>query len=116
MVAKIRTKSILSIIIVILAISGCYLFYYVNKQQENIKLLINSQKSQISTLLPFYADQIDKQYSARIQSFVEQRKNIIALFAHRDRAGLYEATLPVYTALRKESSYFEHINFRGCPR
>ncbi|MDH3329556.1 MAG: response regulator [Desulfobulbaceae bacterium] len=111
MIAKLRATTIISIIIVILSISGCYLFFLVSKQQENLQLLIDSQKSQISTLLPFYAKQIDKEYRAKIQSFVTQRKNIIALFAARERDGLYKATLPVFTLLQEENSYFKHIDF-----
>lgn len=111
MVARLRTNTIISIIIVILAISGCYLFFFVSKQQENLQLLIDSHKSQIGTLLPFYTNQIDKQYQARIQSIATQRKNIIELFAAREREGLTEAVLPVFKLLQKENSYFRHIDF-----
>ncbi|MDW7772441.1 MAG: response regulator [Desulfobulbaceae bacterium] len=111
MVAKLRTKSILSIIFVILTISACYLFYYGNKQEENVQLLIDSRKSQIRTLMPFHANQIDQQYSARIISFVQQRERIIGLFAARNRSALYEETLPYYLTLQKENSYFDHLDF-----
>ena len=111
MVVKLRIKTIISIIIIILVVSGCYLFFYINKQNENLNLLVSSQKKQVSTLAAFYTKQIDSQYSSRIQSFVQNRKEIIALFAARDLKGLYEATEPLFTMLHQENSYFDHINF-----
>jgi len=111
MVATLRTKSIVSIIIVILTISGCYLYYYLNRQQENIRLLVDSLKNQVQMLLPLYADQMKSRYSARIVDFVEHGQTIAPLLAARDLKGLYAAALPDYSLLRREDSYFERIDF-----
>jgi signal transduction histidine kinase/CheY-like chemotaxis protein len=40
MAVKLRSKTILSIIIVIMAVSGCYLYFYSDKQNENLGLVM----------------------------------------------------------------------------
>jgi two-component system, cell cycle sensor histidine kinase and response regulator CckA len=108
---NIRTKTILAILGVIIAVSACYFFYFVRQQHENQRLLIESRKDLVSTLVAAFTDELDRQYSARIRSFALNRSEIIGYFADRDRQGLYEATLPVYNLLRQENRHLDRITY-----
>ena len=106
-----RTKAIISVLLVILTVSGCYLFFFVNQQKQNQNLLVESKKELVSTLATTLTRQIDKQYSSRVRSFVTIRKKQIQAFLDRDRETLYATTFPLFKVLQEENSYFDHINF-----
>ena len=106
---SVRTKTILAILGVIVAVSACYFFFYVRQQHRNQELVIEYKKDLVTTLVATFTNEIDRQYNARIQSFAENRLDIVRFFADLDRQGLYQATLPVYRILRRENSYVDRI-------
>ena len=106
-----RTKAIISVVVVILTISGCYLSFFINQQSQHQTLLIESKKDLVSTLVTTLAGQIDKQYRSRIKSFVAIQNKQIQAFLNRDREALYSSTLAPFEVLHKENKYFDHLNF-----
>jgi len=107
----IRSKTIIAIVGVILTISGCYYYYFIQKRDENRHLLIDCKKDLVTTIVTTLTKEIDTRYNARIKSFANYQTEIIENFAARDREQLYRRTLPVYELLRRENQYFDHINF-----
>ncbi len=108
---QIRTKTILSMLVVILALSGCYLYIFIHQQQENRQLTIDSNKIVARTLIATVADRLNQQYRGRIQGLIYSRRDIVQLFAGRERHKLFKATIPVFKQLRREDEYFSHLNF-----
>jgi two-component system, cell cycle sensor histidine kinase and response regulator CckA len=108
---NIRTKTVAAILGVIIAVSACYFFFYVRQQHENQRMLIESRKDLVTTLVAAFTDELDRQYSSRIRSFAFNRSEIMRCFADRDRQGLYEATLPVYKLLRQENRNLDRITY-----
>lgn len=108
---QIRTKTILSMLIVILALFGCYLYIFIHQQQENRQLIIDNNKIRARTLIATVADRLNQQYRGRIQGLIYSRRDIVQLFAGRERTRLFKAILPVFKQLRREDEYFSHLNF-----
>ncbi len=108
---QIRTKTILSMLAVILVLSGGYLYIFIHQQQENRQLIINGNKIRARTLITTVADRLNQQYRGRIQGLIYSRRDIVQLFADRERHRLFKAILPVFKQLRREDEYFSHINF-----
>lgn len=108
---RIRTKTILAMFVVILTLSGCYLYIFIQQQRENRQLIINSNKIRARTLIATVADRLNQQYRDRIQGLIYSRRDIVRLFADRERHKLFAATNPVFKQLRREDEYFSHLNF-----
>ncbi len=108
---QIRTKTILSMLVVILALSGGYLYIFIHQQQENRQLIIDGNKIRARTLIATVADRLCQQYRGRIQGLIYSRRDIVRFFADRERHKLFRATVPVFKQLRREDEYFSHINF-----
>ncbi len=108
---QIRTKTILLILTVMMALSGCYLYIFIHQQQENRQLIIDSNKIRARTLIATVADRLNQQYRGRIQGLIYSRRDIVQLFADRERHKLLRATIPVFKQLRREDGYFSQITF-----
>ena len=106
-----KSRTILAVLVVIIAVSACHLFFYVRQQHENQQLLVEARKELVTTLVAAFTDELDRQYSSRIRSFALNRGEIMRHLADRDRQGLYAATLPVYRVLKEENRYFDRITY-----
>lgn len=106
-----RSKTIIAILLVILTISIIYLSFFIRQRNENQQSMIDCKKDLVATLVATLTREIDKQYSARIQSFAMTRREIIKFFAEHDPEGLRRAAQPVYRILKDENRFFDHIDF-----
>lgn len=108
---SIRSKTIIAILGVILTISASYFFFFLKQRDQSKELIIQCKKDLVTSLVASMTSELNNQYSARIKSFALRHEQIIRNFAERNRERLYEAAVPVYETLRRENSYFDHINF-----
>ena len=107
----IRAKTITAILLVILAVSLCYFSFFLRVREDKQRLLIDCKKEMVSSLVTALTAQTDKLYSDRISSLASVHQDAMRAFASRDREELYRASLPLYQALRRENSHFDHLNF-----
>ncbi|MFZ5798414.1 MAG: ATP-binding protein [Thermodesulfobacteriota bacterium] len=107
----IRSKTITAILLVILSVSLCYLYFFMRVQVENRRLLIDSKTMMVSTLVGALTEQADKLYGARIISMCQLRTGLVRSFAERDVESLREFVQPIFTVLQQENNHFDHINF-----
>ena len=108
---SIRTRTIISIVAVILAISASYFFFFIKQRDQNQEQVIRSKKELVTALVASMTNDINNQYSTRIKSFANRQKDIVQYFGERKSDELYRATLPVYKILQSEKNHFDHINF-----
>ncbi len=107
----IRSKTIIAVVTVILAISASYSFFFLKQREQSQQLVIQSKKELVTALVASMTRELNDQYSSRIKSFALRHANIIKHFADRQREELYEETLQVFSTLQNENRHFDHINF-----
>lgn len=112
----IRSKVILSMMLLVLFICTVFLFLLYQQNQQKLQHLIEGRRASANLLADAIVSQMRQNYQLRIKSFVNYkasatREQIIKAFAERDRDKLLQLSQPLYKVLKEENSYFSSLGW-----
>ena len=112
----IRSKVILSMMLLVLFICSAFLYLLYQQNQQNLQQVIEGKRASASLLADALLSQMSRNYQLRIKSFVNYkasstREQIIKAFAERDREKLLALSRPLYQVLQEENPYFSSLGW-----
>lgn len=108
---NIRTKAILSVLLIITLLSTFYLTLSISQQRRQLQDDILTKKKTALFLTENLQEQAFAHYRTRIVSLATTKKKVIEAFAQRDRDKLQKAAAGFYDVLKKENPYFRTMHF-----
>jgi signal transduction histidine kinase/ActR/RegA family two-component response regulator len=108
---RVKEKSLLAAAMVILLLSGFYLLWGLSLYDTRIKNKIEDEERLIDYTVSTIQKYSFEVYRERIRRVAEERPDILAAFAERDREALLRASRSVYDSLREEDSDFHAWDF-----
>ncbi|MFZ5775233.1 MAG: ATP-binding protein [Thermodesulfobacteriota bacterium] len=108
---NIRTKAILSVMLIIATLAVVFAFLSIQQQHAHLHSVIAGKRENAKQLAANLQEQAYAPYKGRIVSLATTKQEVIAAFAKRDREALYKATLPFYKTIKNKNPYFEIMHF-----
>lgn len=108
---KARTVSILILFVVLILLASVYVIVLIQQQMQHQQALILSEKKTATVLLHNFVEDLNRKYTARMQSLVSRNQEMNASFAAQDREKLLAAATPIYKLLRRENSCMTRMTF-----
>ncbi len=106
-----KTKAITIVAIIIISLSGAFLYQgYVN-HSKIIDRAIATQKNKLNSTISTLEKFAFAPYRNRIQNLINTSPGLVEAFARQDREQLYQLALPRYEALKKENKFFVVMHF-----
>lgn len=107
---SIRTKAIMSMMLLVSLICGVFLYILYQQNQEKLDQLIEGKRVSAHLLAETLLQQTAENYRLRLRSLInyrasESRLLMIEAFAKRDRETLLRTSRPLFEVLKQENSY-----------
>ncbi len=106
-----KTKAILLVTLIILALSGAFLYQGYVSYSNVIDSSIANRETEINTLIIDLEKFSFAPYLKRIDNMLLTNPEITETFASRDRERLFQLCLPRYEALKNENKFFHVMHF-----
>ena len=108
---KDKNKAILIVSLSILILSGTIFYHVISSHKDLVENMVNLKKSSVEETFLNLEKNSYHNYKIRIKAFTILKKDLIDLFAQKDRVGLYEKIQPLYETLKTENPYFYVMHF-----
>lgn len=108
---SVKFQAIALIGLIILLLSGGFLFHGLRQQERFTQTLIKAEDQQLQSILQNIEQYTFVPYEERLRNLLENTPKMVEAFGRRDRDTLYRLTLPQYESMLKENKYLHVMHF-----
>lgn len=108
---SIKTKALFIVSLIILVMSGFFLFQGIAQYDKEVRWLIQEEEKIIENTLQDIGKYSFYAYGVRIKKLSENNHALKKAFAGRDRQLLLKISLPIYNDLMEENKYVHAMDF-----
>jgi len=106
----VKSKATFSVILLIVILTGVFIFWMVTEQKNSFKNMLKSQDTTIREIISAELEDLKNTYTIRINGFLLD-KGIKKAVAEKNRPELIQLTKRRFNVLKKENPYFYGITF-----
>ena len=108
---SIKNQAILVVVIIILCLSGFFLYYGYSQISENIQWKIDNEQHSLSKITDCIIRTTCDSYRPRIKIFIEENPLLMNAIASHDTKALERIVPGIFAKLKLENPYFMALNF-----
>jgi len=108
---SIKNQAILVVVIIILCLSGFFLYYGYNQIAENIQWKIDNEQHNLSKITNCIIRTTCDSYRPRLKIFIEENPLLMKAMSKHDTHALNRILPGIFTRLKRENPYFMALNF-----
>ncbi len=108
---SIKNQAILVVVVIILCLSGFFLYYGYSQIAGNIHWMIDSEQESLSKITDFIIRTTCDSYRPRLKIFTEENPELMDAIAKRDTQAMAKIVPGIFDKLKRENPYFMALNF-----
>ncbi len=106
-----RTQALLTVGVVIIALTLVFLFILMRQQQQTLSDTIHREQHSLEKQITLLLDQTSRNYKSRIKSLIATKTQVIKAFAAKDRDELLLQATQLLKIFKIENIYFQSFFF-----